>query len=86
MIDFRKIAAVGVLVAGVTGVASWLFGSAFLTSAYGYWTLPILGNVMVVAEADSLTLTATDMEVELVTEVAAEVKSSGSTLFCSQGI
>ena len=32
-------------------------------------TLPILGNVMLVAEDNELTLTATDMEVELVTKI-----------------
>lgn len=42
-------------------------------------TLPILGNVMVTAENNLLTLTATDMEVELVTQLDAEIVSAGST-------
>jgi len=44
-IDFGKVAAAGVLIAGLTGVASILFGAPFLTSAYGYWSLPILGKI-----------------------------------------
>ncbi|MFT5392403.1 MAG: multicomponent K+:H+ antiporter subunit A, partial [Gammaproteobacteria bacterium] len=44
-LNFRKVAAAGVLVAGLTGVVSWLFGSAFLTSSYGYWTVPLLGKI-----------------------------------------
>ena len=42
-------------------------------------TLPILGNVMIVAEDNELTLTATDMEVELVSKIPATVESSGTT-------
>ncbi|MGR8947587.1 MAG: DNA polymerase III subunit beta [Gammaproteobacteria bacterium] len=42
-------------------------------------TLPILGNVMVVAEDGELTLTATDMEVELVSKIDANVESNGTT-------
>ena len=42
-------------------------------------TLPILGNVLVSGEEKAgVTLTATDMEVEIIVEVAAEVKSSGA--------
>ncbi|MDP1535854.1 MAG: monovalent cation/H+ antiporter subunit A [Burkholderiales bacterium] len=36
---------VGVLIAGLTGLASWLFGAPFLTSTYGYWQLPLIGAV-----------------------------------------
>jgi multicomponent K+:H+ antiporter subunit A len=36
---------VGVLIAGLTGTASWLFGAPFLTSTHGYWQLPLIGAV-----------------------------------------
>jgi multicomponent K+:H+ antiporter subunit A len=41
----RAIAASGLLIAGLTGLGSWLFGRPFLTSAYGYLELPLLGKV-----------------------------------------
>ena len=41
-------------------------------------TLPILGNVMLVAEDNELTLTATDMEVELVTKIPVNTEMPGS--------
>ncbi|MGA0000193.1 MAG: DNA polymerase III subunit beta, partial [Steroidobacteraceae bacterium] len=41
-------------------------------------TMPILANVLVKAAADKLTLTATDLEVELVSVAAAEVAREGS--------
>ena len=41
-------------------------------------TLPILGNVMIVAEDNELTLTATDMEVELVTKIPVDTDTAGS--------
>jgi multicomponent K+:H+ antiporter subunit A len=34
----------GVLIATATGVAAWVFGYPFLTSAYGYVELPIVGK------------------------------------------
>ena len=34
----------GVLIAGFTGVASWLFGRPFLTSTFGYVSLPVVGT------------------------------------------
>ena len=30
----------GVLIAGLTGIGAWLFGKPFLTSTFGYVTLP----------------------------------------------
>jgi multicomponent K+:H+ antiporter subunit A len=36
---------VGLGLAGLTGLASWPFGAAFLTSTYGYIDLPLLGAV-----------------------------------------
>jgi multicomponent K+:H+ antiporter subunit A len=44
-VDFRRAAAIGVLLAAVTGAASWLFGRPFLTSAYGYLAVPGIGKV-----------------------------------------
>lgn len=40
-------------------------------------TLPVLANVLVVAEGQSLSLTATDLEVELVARVEAKVGEAG---------
>jgi len=34
----------GVLIAGVTGLASWFFDAPFLTSTFGYVTLPVVGT------------------------------------------
>ncbi len=35
----------GILIAGLTGAASWLFGAPFLTSAHGYPELPLIGKL-----------------------------------------
>ncbi|WP_135466680.1 monovalent cation/H+ antiporter subunit A [Crenalkalicoccus roseus] len=35
----------GVLIAGLTGMGSWAFGRPFLTSTFGYFHLPIAGEV-----------------------------------------
>ena len=40
-------------------------------------TLPVLANFLVSAKSDRLSITGTDMEVELVTSVAADVESEG---------
>ena len=42
-------------------------------------TIPILANVLIEAEAGKLRLTATDMDLNIVDEVAAEVADSGAT-------
>lgn len=42
-IDFKKLAALGVLIAVGTGCASFLFGEEFLTQAFDYVDLPIFG-------------------------------------------
>ena len=36
--------AAGLIVAGLTGGASWLFGRPFLTSAFGHFELPLVGE------------------------------------------
>lgn len=43
-VDFKKLAAVGVLIALVTGMAGVVFGKPFLSQAFGYYDLPIFGN------------------------------------------
>ncbi|MDH4150253.1 MAG: monovalent cation/H+ antiporter subunit A [Betaproteobacteria bacterium] len=43
--DATPVVGVGVLIAGLTGVASWLFDAPFLTSTYAYFQLPLLGAV-----------------------------------------
>jgi multicomponent K+:H+ antiporter subunit A len=43
--DFTVVIGAGVLIAGLTGVASWLFGAPFLTSAHGHPLLPLIGEV-----------------------------------------
>ncbi len=42
--SYPRILAIGVLVAGGTGVGSWLVGHPFLTSAYWHVHLPLLGE------------------------------------------
>jgi multicomponent K+:H+ antiporter subunit A len=43
--DYSRMIGAGVLIAGVTGIASWLFGAPFLTSATRHPSLPLLGEV-----------------------------------------
>ncbi len=43
--DFHPVAALGILIAGSTGVASWFFGAPFLTSAHGHIHLPVVGDI-----------------------------------------
>ena len=39
-IEYHSLIGTGVLVAGAAGVGSWLAGRPFLTSSYGYFTIP----------------------------------------------
>ncbi|MCL7928962.1 monovalent cation/H+ antiporter subunit A [Halomonas llamarensis] len=41
---FQPVAIVGVAVATLTGLGSWLFGYPFLTSTFSYFTLPLIGR------------------------------------------
>ncbi|SDN19178.1 monovalent cation/H+ antiporter subunit A [Vreelandella arcis] len=41
---FQPVAVVGVAIATLTGLGSWLFGYPFLTSSFGYFTLPVIGE------------------------------------------
>lgn len=44
-INYRKLAASGVLIAGLTGLGSLLFGRPLLTSAHGHIAIPLLGDL-----------------------------------------
>jgi multicomponent K+:H+ antiporter subunit A len=44
-INFRLLAGLGVLTAGLTGLCSLFFGYPFLTSAFGHFSLPLLGEI-----------------------------------------
>lgn len=42
--DFRRVTAAGLLIAVVTGMGSFLFDAPFLSHAFGYFNLPLLGR------------------------------------------
>lgn len=42
--DFKKLAAIGVLIAVGTGMTSVIFGKPFLTQAFDYFDLPVFGH------------------------------------------
>ncbi|GAA5132673.1 monovalent cation/H+ antiporter subunit A [Alloalcanivorax gelatiniphagus] len=42
--DYHPVVAVGLLLAGITGVASWFFGHPFLTSTFDYLYWPLVGK------------------------------------------
>ena len=44
-LNYQAIAGLGVVVAGLTGVGSWLFDRPFLTSAFGYFDIPLIGEI-----------------------------------------
>ena len=41
---FQPVAVVGVAIATLTGLGSWLLGYPFLTSSFGYFSLPLIGT------------------------------------------
>lgn len=43
-VDFKKVAAVGVLFAVGTGIGAVLFGASFLTQTFSYFNLPVFGD------------------------------------------
>ena len=49
--DFPKLIGSGVLIAGITGLGSFLFGAGFLTSTYGYPDLPLIGKIPLASAA-----------------------------------
>ena len=50
-IEFPKVIGSGVLIAGFTGLGSFIFGSAFLTSTFGHPVLPLIGEVPLASAA-----------------------------------
>jgi multicomponent Na+:H+ antiporter subunit B len=42
--DYKKVTALGLLIAVSTGIGSFLFGVPFLTHSFGHFHLPILGD------------------------------------------
>ncbi|MBT9561240.1 MAG: monovalent cation/H+ antiporter subunit A [Myxococcales bacterium] len=50
-LDFRPWIGAGLLIAGFTGVGSWLVGSPFLTSTYDYPWVPGIGGVALASAA-----------------------------------
>ena len=49
--DFPKLIGSGVLIAGITGLGSFIFGAGFLTSTYGYPALPLIGKIPLASAA-----------------------------------
>ncbi len=45
IVDYYPVICAGLVISTVTGLASWAFGYPFLTSAYGYLGLPLIGKV-----------------------------------------
>ena len=43
--DFHPLIATGLLIAGLTGMGSWLFGAPFLTSWHGHFHVPLIGDI-----------------------------------------
>ncbi|RTR26727.1 Na(+)/H(+) antiporter subunit B [Robertmurraya yapensis] len=43
-LDFKVVAAIGVLIAVLTGVGSLLFDVPFLSQSFGYFNLPVFGK------------------------------------------
>ncbi|MDR5866601.1 monovalent cation/H+ antiporter subunit A [Halomonas koreensis] len=43
--QYQPVAIAGVGVAAATGVGSWLFGRPFLTSAFGHFHIPLIGDI-----------------------------------------
>ncbi|WP_373233196.1 MnhB domain-containing protein, partial [Cohnella sp.] len=43
-LDFKKLTALGLLVAILTGIGSFVFEVPFLSHSYGYFNLPLLGE------------------------------------------
>ena len=50
-LDYARLAAAGLLVAGTTGIAAWWFGQSFLTGAHGELVVPLLGRVPLASAA-----------------------------------
>ncbi|MEW5682947.1 MAG: monovalent cation/H+ antiporter subunit A [Pseudomonadota bacterium] len=44
-VEYQRVVAVGLMIALLTGVASWLFNRPFLTSWFDYFDIPLLGKI-----------------------------------------
>ncbi|HBX55094.1 monovalent cation/H+ antiporter subunit A [Pseudomonas sp. UBA2684] len=44
-LNYHRMAGAGVLIAGLTGLGSWLFERPFLTSAFGHFEIPLVGEI-----------------------------------------
>lgn len=44
-LSYHAIAGWGVLLAGLTGLGSWAFGYPFLTSSFGHFEIPLIGEI-----------------------------------------
>ncbi|MDX5406099.1 MAG: monovalent cation/H+ antiporter subunit A [Chromatiaceae bacterium] len=44
-VEYQRVVAVGLMIALLTGVASWLFNRPFLTSWFDYFDIPFLGKI-----------------------------------------
>ncbi|MDP2238857.1 MAG: monovalent cation/H+ antiporter subunit A [Burkholderiales bacterium] len=49
--DYTRVIGWGIMTAGVTGVASWVFRAPFLTSTHGHPRLPVVGEVPLASAA-----------------------------------
>lgn len=43
--DYQTLISLGVLIAALTGVASWLFGRPFMTTWFDYFDIPFIGEI-----------------------------------------
>jgi multicomponent K+:H+ antiporter subunit A len=44
-VNYRALAGTGILLAGLTGLGSWAFGFPFLTTSFGHFHLPLVGEI-----------------------------------------
>jgi multicomponent K+:H+ antiporter subunit A len=44
-LNYQGMAGLGVMIAGLTGLGSWLFDRPFLTSAFGHFHIPLVGEI-----------------------------------------
>ena len=44
-LNYHRMAGAGVLIAGLTGLGSWLFDRPFLTSTFGHFEIPLIGEI-----------------------------------------
>ncbi|WNF48351.1 monovalent cation/H+ antiporter subunit A [Pseudomonas sp. SG20056] len=44
-LNYQGMAGLGVMIAGLTGLGSWLFDRPFLTSAFGHFHIPLIGEI-----------------------------------------